>query len=113
MTLPLYTFYIPLHRYDSLSEDMELLRQKCKGLLAAERDDFSRQLNDLKVRLISIFILFLPPFLPSFLPSFTHPRSHRLLLPTFPSCLFSLPLSLPYLTNSNPPLFIIYPVTVG
>ena len=27
---------------------MELLRQKCKGLLAAERDDFSRQLNDLK-----------------------------------------------------------------
>ena len=27
---------------------MELLRHKCKGLLVAERDDFTRQLNDLK-----------------------------------------------------------------
>ena len=35
-------------RYDSLSEDMELLRQKCKGLLAAEREDFTKQLNDIK-----------------------------------------------------------------
>jgi len=35
-------------RYDSLSEDMELLRQKCKGLLGAEREDFTKQLNDIK-----------------------------------------------------------------
>ena len=32
-------------RYDSLSEDMELLRQKCKGLLAAEREDFTKQVR--------------------------------------------------------------------
>jgi hypothetical protein len=27
---------------------MELLRHKCKGLLAAERDEFTKQLNELK-----------------------------------------------------------------
>ena len=27
---------------------MELLRHKCRGLLVAERDDFTKQLNDFK-----------------------------------------------------------------
>jgi exonuclease VII large subunit len=37
-----------LDRYDRLGEEMELLKQKCKGMLANERGDFSKQLNDLK-----------------------------------------------------------------
>jgi hypothetical protein len=35
-----------LDRYDRLSEEMELLRQKCEGLLLADRNDFTKQLND-------------------------------------------------------------------
>jgi exonuclease VII large subunit len=37
-----------LDRFDRLSEEMELLKQKCKGMLQAERGDFTKQLNDLK-----------------------------------------------------------------
>ena len=37
-----------LDRYDRLSEDMELLRQKCEGLTLAEREDFAKQLNELR-----------------------------------------------------------------
>jgi chromosome segregation ATPase len=35
-------------RYDRLAEDMEALKQRCEGLLAAERADYERQLNDLR-----------------------------------------------------------------
>jgi WD40 repeat protein len=35
-----------LDRYDKLAEEMELLRQKCEGLLLADRNDFTKQLND-------------------------------------------------------------------
>lgn len=35
-----------LDRYDQLSEEMELLRQKCEGLLLADRTDFTKQLNE-------------------------------------------------------------------
>ena len=35
-----------LDRYDNLTEEMELLRQKCEGLLLADRNDFTKQLND-------------------------------------------------------------------
>ena len=35
-----------LDRYDRLSEEMELLRQKCEGLLLADRTDFTKQLNE-------------------------------------------------------------------
>ena len=35
-----------LDRYDRLSEEMELLRQKCEGLLLADRTDFMKQLNE-------------------------------------------------------------------
>eukprot|EP01032_Pedospumella_encystans_P021980 gene21980-24919_t len=38
-----------LERYDSLSEKMQLLKQKCEGLLEAEKNNFNKQLNDLKV----------------------------------------------------------------
>jgi len=34
-----------LDRYDRLSEEMELLKQKCDALLNAERMEFERQLN--------------------------------------------------------------------
>lgn len=37
-----------LDRYDRLSEEMELLKQKCEGLVRAEREAFTKQLNDLK-----------------------------------------------------------------
>jgi hypothetical protein len=37
-----------LDRYDRLSEEMELLKQKCEGLVRAERESFTKQLNDLK-----------------------------------------------------------------
>eukprot|EP00605_Chrysophyceae_sp_TOSAG23-4_P001800 GSChrysophyteH1.ASY1.ANO1.1990.1 assembled CDS len=35
-----------LDRYDKLAEEMELLRQKCEGLLLSDRNDFTKQLND-------------------------------------------------------------------
>ena len=38
-----------LDRYDRLSEEMELLKQKCESLLTAERNEFERQLNELKL----------------------------------------------------------------
>lgn len=37
-----------LERYDRLSEDMEMLRQKCDGLLLAERLEYEKELADLK-----------------------------------------------------------------
>ena len=37
-----------LDRYDRLSEEMELLKQRCDGVLAAERLEFDRQLNEIK-----------------------------------------------------------------
>jgi hypothetical protein len=38
-----------LERYDALSEKMQLLKQKCEGLLEAEKSHFNKQLNDLKL----------------------------------------------------------------
>lgn len=38
-----------LERYDALSEKMQLLKQKCEGLLEAEKTTFNKQLNDLKM----------------------------------------------------------------
>jgi len=38
-----------LERYDTLSEKMQLLKQKCEGLLEAEKSNFNKQLNDMKV----------------------------------------------------------------
>ena len=35
-------------RYDRLSEEMELLKQRCDGLLAAERSEYEKQLADLR-----------------------------------------------------------------
>lgn len=37
-----------LERYDMLSEKMQLLKQKCEGLLEAEKVNFERQMNELK-----------------------------------------------------------------
>lgn len=37
-----------LDRFDRLGEEMELLKQRCEGLLVAERQEFDRQLNELK-----------------------------------------------------------------
>ena len=37
-----------LERYDRLSEKMQLLKQKCEGLLEAEKINFTKQLNDVK-----------------------------------------------------------------
>lgn len=37
-----------MDRYDRLSEEMELLRQKCEGLLRQERESFTKQINDLR-----------------------------------------------------------------
>eukprot|EP01038_Epipyxis_sp_PR26KG_P006221 gene6221-8573_t len=37
-----------LERYDLLSEKMTLLKQKCEGLLEAEKNNFHKQLNELK-----------------------------------------------------------------
>lgn len=37
-----------MERYDRLAEEMELLKQKCEGLLQAERADFKKQLSDAK-----------------------------------------------------------------
>lgn len=37
-----------LDRYDKLGEEMELLKQRCDGLLIAERQEFERQLNEIK-----------------------------------------------------------------
>lgn len=37
-----------LERYDMLSEKMQLLKQKCEGLLEAEKNNFHKQLNDVK-----------------------------------------------------------------
>jgi len=37
-----------LDRYDRLGEEMELLKQRCEGLLHAERQEFERQLNEIK-----------------------------------------------------------------
>lgn len=38
-----------LERYDALSEKMQLLKQKCEGLLEAEKNHFNKQLNDMKI----------------------------------------------------------------
>jgi chromosome segregation ATPase len=35
-------------RYDRLAEEMEALKQRCEGLLAAERAEFDRQITDLR-----------------------------------------------------------------
>lgn len=35
-------------RYDRLAEEMEALKQRCEGLLAAERAEYERQINDLR-----------------------------------------------------------------
>ena len=37
-----------LDRYDRLGEDMELLKQRCDGVLTQERLEFDRQLTDIK-----------------------------------------------------------------
>jgi hypothetical protein len=37
-----------LERYDRLSEKMQLLKQKCEGLLEAEKNNFNKQLFDVK-----------------------------------------------------------------
>eukprot|EP01036_Dinobryon_divergens_P027907 gene27907-36764_t len=37
-----------LEKYDRLSEKMQLLKQKCEGLLEAEKSNFTKQLNDVK-----------------------------------------------------------------
>jgi hypothetical protein len=37
-----------LQRYDKMSEKMQLLKQKCEGLLEAEKSNFNKQLNDVK-----------------------------------------------------------------
>jgi len=34
--------------YDRLSEEMELLKQRCDGLLAKERNEYEKQLVDLR-----------------------------------------------------------------
>jgi hypothetical protein len=38
-----------LERYDALSEKMQILKQKCEGLLEAEKSNFNKQLSDLKM----------------------------------------------------------------
>jgi len=38
-----------IDRFDKLSEDMELLKQRCEGLLIMERKDAEKQINDLKI----------------------------------------------------------------
>lgn len=37
-----------LDRFDRLGEEMELLKQRCEGLLVAERQEFDRQLSEMK-----------------------------------------------------------------
>ena len=37
-----------MDRYDRLGEEMELLKQRCEGLLVAERQEFERHLNEMK-----------------------------------------------------------------
>jgi len=37
-----------LEKYDRMSEKMQLLKQKCEGLLEAEKNNFTKQLNDVK-----------------------------------------------------------------
>ena len=37
-----------MDRYDRMSEEMELLRQKCEGLILSEREMMTKQLNELK-----------------------------------------------------------------
>ena len=40
---------VQVDRFDRLSEDTEVLKQRCEGLMVMERKDAEKQINDLKL----------------------------------------------------------------